>query len=148
VLGTNGIFYGTTVGSGVGQTVSDGTVFCVTTNGLLTTLFAFDGTNGAAPSAPLLIGSDGALYGTTANGSGASGGGTVFRLALEPILPVPLNIQSTAGGPLLTWTNPIFSLQASPSLTGPFTNVPNAYSPYINTFTNQMMFFRLRADIN
>jgi uncharacterized repeat protein (TIGR03803 family) len=44
-----------------------------------TTLINFSGTDGSAPFAALVQGTDGNLYGTTENG-GASGQGTVFRL--------------------------------------------------------------------
>jgi uncharacterized repeat protein (TIGR03803 family) len=41
--------------------------------------FTFDGTDGQSPFAPLLVGKDGNLYGTTLSG-GANLGGTVFEL--------------------------------------------------------------------
>ena len=47
----------------------------------LTTLAAFDGSNGAAPyCAPTVVGNT--LYGTTTIGGGAYGGGTVFSLPI------------------------------------------------------------------
>jgi uncharacterized repeat protein (TIGR03803 family) len=49
------------------------------TNGALTTLFQFDGDNGAYPSAGLTRGTDGCFYGTTYEG-GLGGYGTVFRI--------------------------------------------------------------------
>ena len=58
-LGDDGNFYGTTSG-GHGY----GTVFRATTNGTLTVLDSFSGTNGVNPSA-LLLGTDGNFYGTT-----------------------------------------------------------------------------------
>ena len=45
-----------------------GTVFKVTTNGTLTTLVAFNGSNGAYPYAALTLGKDGNFYGTTSAG--------------------------------------------------------------------------------
>ena len=45
-----------------------GTVFKVTTNGTLTTLVSFNGTNGAYPHAGLTLGNDGNFYGTTSQG--------------------------------------------------------------------------------
>jgi uncharacterized repeat protein (TIGR03803 family) len=143
--GSNGVFYGTTSGSFDNQTNGDGTVFRVTTNGVLTTYLEFNGTNGSAPASPLLQGSDGALYGTTQFG-GPEGSGTIFKLFLGPIFPTSLNIQSVSNVSVVTWTNPVFNLQASPALNGPFTNVENSFSPYTNTFTNQAMFFRLVAE--
>lgn len=145
VIGTNGVFYGTTSGLGSNATNGYGTVFRVTTNGVLTTFLAFNGANGSAPSAPVLVGNDGALYGTTQYG-GPSGSGTVFKLFLGPINPIPLNIQSVSNVAVLTWTNPVFNLQAAPTVTGPFTNVPEAFSPYTNSFTNPATFFRLWAN--
>src|SRR5207248_1040450 len=56
-----------------------GTICRVTTNGALTTLISFAGTNGAYPAAPVVLGNDGAFYGTTSAG-GMSNYGTVFRL--------------------------------------------------------------------
>ncbi|HXJ94907.1 MAG TPA: choice-of-anchor tandem repeat GloVer-containing protein [Terriglobia bacterium] len=46
----------------------------------LETLRRFDGTNGAAPEAALIQGTDGNLYGTTYDG-GANNGGTVFKMS-------------------------------------------------------------------
>src|SRR5580765_2075116 len=50
VLGKDGNLYGTTAGGGAG---GHGTVFRFTTNGMLTTLYSFNGANaGSSPSAP------------------------------------------------------------------------------------------------
>jgi uncharacterized repeat protein (TIGR03803 family) len=54
-------------------------VFQITTNGVLTTLASFSGTNGANPQASLTLGTDGDYYGTTYSG-GAGGGGVIYRL--------------------------------------------------------------------
>jgi uncharacterized repeat protein (TIGR03803 family) len=75
IQGGDGYLYGTT---GYGGTNDDGTLFKFSTNGTLSTLYAFTGTNdGANPNAALAEGSDGNLYGTTVGG-GADGAGTVF----------------------------------------------------------------------
>jgi uncharacterized delta-60 repeat protein len=48
---------------------------------------------------------------------------------------------------VLTWWNPAFSLQSSGAVTGPYTNVPAAKSPYSNSLTTgPQLFFRLKAD--
>jgi uncharacterized repeat protein (TIGR03803 family) len=52
VQGANGNFYGTT---GYGGASGQGTVFQVTTNGTLTTLVSFNGTNGSHPVAAMAI---------------------------------------------------------------------------------------------
>lgn len=78
VQGSDGTLYGTTYG-GYGY---KGTVFKLSTNGTsFLALHTFTGTSGDGekPHAPLVIGSDGALYGTTEDG-GSGGGGTVFKL--------------------------------------------------------------------
>jgi uncharacterized repeat protein (TIGR03803 family) len=77
-LGSDGNFYGTTAWGGSGGG-GDGTVFRVTTNGVLATLASFVGANGANPKAALTLGSDGNFYGTTYYG-GSQSNGTVFRV--------------------------------------------------------------------
>jgi len=144
IPGPNGVFYGTTSGFNGNQYAGNGTIFRITADGAMNTFMVFNGTNGSTPSGPLLLGNDGALYGTTQYG-GAFGSGTIFKLSLGPISPIPLHIQLAAYNRVLTWTNPVFNLQAAPTLTGPFTNLPEGSSPYTSAFANRAMFFRLQA---
>jgi uncharacterized repeat protein (TIGR03803 family) len=76
VQGNDGSFYGTTFAAGV---FNDGTLFKITTNGVLSTLLAFNGTNGANPAAGLAMDEDGDFYGVTTGGG--QGAGTIFKLA-------------------------------------------------------------------
>ena len=46
---------------------------------------------------------------------------------------------------VLSWTNSLFNLQFAPSVSGPFTNVPLASSPYTNSRSGLEGFFRLSA---
>jgi uncharacterized repeat protein (TIGR03803 family) len=97
----NGVLYGTTSDGGTnGSGNSDGTVFEVTTNGLLTTLFTFNQTNGSAPQGSLYLGSDGTLHGTTASGPSLdnNSAATVFDLTTngQLIASLPLAL-ATAG---------------------------------------------------
>ena len=84
LLAANGVIYGTTGYGGTstcwgGTTPGCGTVFEVTPGGVLTTLHSFAGADGAYPSATLVQGADGNLYGTTQYG-GANNDGTVFLI--------------------------------------------------------------------
>ncbi|HXC98216.1 MAG TPA: choice-of-anchor tandem repeat GloVer-containing protein [Verrucomicrobiae bacterium] len=74
-LGPDGNFYGTT---DAGSTNGFGTVFKVTTKGVLTTLVAFNATNGGASRGKLTLGNDNNFYGTS--GSGGNGYGTIFQV--------------------------------------------------------------------
>jgi uncharacterized repeat protein (TIGR03803 family) len=86
VQATDGNFYGTTEEAGVSSGcqaagIGDGcgTVFRITPGGTLTTLHAFDFTDGLNPSGVLVQATDGNFYGTTAN-DGGTVGGTVFKI--------------------------------------------------------------------
>jgi uncharacterized repeat protein (TIGR03803 family) len=98
--GSDGNFYGTTE---FGGAYNDGTVFQITTNGVLTTLVSFDFMNGANPGGALLQGPDGNFYGTTLNG-GASASGTVFQLSPDGELTTLISFNyvngANPGGPL------------------------------------------------
>jgi uncharacterized repeat protein (TIGR03803 family) len=93
----NGILYGTTSYGG-GNPCACGTVFKVTSAGILTTLHAFvgGGTEGNYPEAGLVQGTDGNFYGTTAYG-GANGYGTIFKITPAGALTTLHNFDSTDG---------------------------------------------------
>ncbi len=97
-LGNDGNFYGTTY-SGGNTNATDpfgmGTVFKVTTNGTLTTLAAFNGSNGRGPMR-LTLGNDGNFYSTTDQG-GSSGFGTVFKVTPNGALTTLVNFNGTNG---------------------------------------------------
>jgi uncharacterized repeat protein (TIGR03803 family) len=87
VQGTDGNFYGSTLGGGSNNCSGNqacGTVFRITPKGVLTTLHSFDGSDGSEPYGALVQGTDRNLYGTTAYGGAStncsSGCGTVFRV--------------------------------------------------------------------
>lgn len=77
-LGTNGTLFGTTYGGG---TFHAGTVFKLDQNGSNFTVLhnIQGGTDGSNTYSPLLVGSDGALYGTTFFANSATRG-TVFKM--------------------------------------------------------------------
>ncbi|HXR04337.1 MAG TPA: choice-of-anchor tandem repeat GloVer-containing protein [Verrucomicrobiae bacterium] len=86
VQGGGGNFYGTTTPSSWGYGGPGfGTVFKISTNGMLTTLYSFTyGNDGAGPCGTLVQGSDGYFYGTT-QGGGTNGVGTVFRISTNGV---------------------------------------------------------------
>jgi uncharacterized repeat protein (TIGR03803 family) len=105
----NGSLYGTTdYGGDPGQ----GTVFKMNPwNGKLTTLHAFDGTDGSLPTAGLLQVKNGNLYGTTYAG-GVNNGGTIFKInpwngTLKTLYNFCSKSHCTDGAyPLAGWSRP------------------------------------------
>ncbi len=81
IQATDGNFYGTTPGTGANGA---GTVFKITAGGTLTTLYSFCSqsgcTDGTAPYAGLVQGTDGSFYGTTTFGGAIGNYGTIFRI--------------------------------------------------------------------
>ena len=88
-LGVDGCIYGTASSGGITNSQFPGgmgTVFKLSPDKVLSTLCFFNYTNGADPNTPLVVGSDGNLYGTTYYGGitngyyGKMGYGTIFRI--------------------------------------------------------------------
>jgi uncharacterized repeat protein (TIGR03803 family) len=86
IQATDGDLYGTTVSGGVNAGISPnggGTVFKITLNGGLTTLYSFcslsNCSDGWGPVAGLVEGTDGNFYGTTVY-NGYNSAGTVFKI--------------------------------------------------------------------
>jgi uncharacterized repeat protein (TIGR03803 family) len=121
-LGRDGNYYGTTEYGGANNY---GTVFKVSTNGALTTLFEFDGANGMTPYGDLALGPDGNLYGTAFQG-GQNDYGVIYRLSL---VPPTLSVRRSGPNVVLSWpTNAAgFVLIARSNLlaTSPWTLVTN-----------------------
>jgi uncharacterized repeat protein (TIGR03803 family) len=82
VEGNDGNFYGTTTAGGNTTVCGSGcgTIYKITPAGTLTTLYQFDITHGYAPYGPLVLGTDGNFYGTTAFGTSANAG-VVFKIS-------------------------------------------------------------------
>ncbi len=85
VQATDGNFYGTTYGGG-NYDYNDcpnngcGTLFKVTSSGVLTTLYLFDGSGGSDPTGTMVQARDGNLYGTSSGDDDWQGHGTIFRI--------------------------------------------------------------------
>jgi len=120
IQASNGNFYGTTSNGGnIAACPSGpgcGTVFEITAAGELTTLYTFDGSDGADPSATLIQASNGNSYGTTARGGVVSGVcntgpgcGTLFEITPSGKLTTLYSFQGaegwSPGGGLVQATN-------------------------------------------
>jgi uncharacterized repeat protein (TIGR03803 family) len=92
IQGTDGNLYGAASQDGASN---DGTVFQITTNGNLTTLHSFDGTDGESPAASVTQATSGMFYGTTYTG-GSDNKGTIFSLSmgLGPFIETQLSAGS------------------------------------------------------
>ena len=101
---SDGYFYGLTVGGGQGF----GTAFRMDPTGAVTTLHAFDPSEGLNPAAPLVEADDGNFYGTM-SGGGSLGNGTIFRLEPTGVVTVLHDFNSTTDG-----ANPQASLVQAP----------------------------------
>ncbi len=93
-IGGDGNFYGSTY-TGV-ATSQFGTIFKMTSAGLLTTLHTFAGSDGSGPYGSLALGGDGNFYGTTYAG-GASNLGTVFQVTPSGALTTLHNFAGPEG---------------------------------------------------
>lgn len=124
---------------GTGETDGSDGVFEVSTNGTgYTNLTSFSNpTDPFSMSGLVLYG--GNLYCNSKNG-GANGGGTAFAVILVP----QLNIQLTNKAVVLTWNDPSVSLYTAPTITGVFTQITGATSPYTNGITLTQQFFQVK----
>jgi uncharacterized repeat protein (TIGR03803 family) len=88
IQATDGNFYGTT--SNGGNSTFAGTVFKITPEGTLTTLYNFCSqpkcADGGLPFAPLIQGANGNFYGSTGAFGAAGNGGTVFKITASGTL--------------------------------------------------------------
>jgi len=93
IRGADGSFYGTTFAGGTGNA---GTIFMVTPQGALTTIFSFctGCAVGAAPYSTLVQDGDGNFYGTAYYG-GAKGQGTAFKVTPPPKVTPPGKVKPT-----------------------------------------------------
>jgi uncharacterized repeat protein (TIGR03803 family) len=112
IQGADGNFYGTTA---FGSLKNDGTIFKITPSGRITSLYDFNGSDGAVPFAGLVQATDGDFYGTTAEGGDLAcnfGCGTLFKISTSGVLTTLHDFDSSDGevpeSSLLQATNGIF----------------------------------------
>lgn len=98
---TDGKFYGTTAGAGGNGEEGGGTIFKMTADGTLTTLYTFNGNgvDGLLPAGGLVQGSDGNFYGATGEGGLYNDAGTVFKITPGGTLTTMYNFCAQPGCP-------------------------------------------------
>ncbi|MDB6067011.1 MAG: 3-carboxymuconate cyclase, partial [Pedosphaera sp.] len=98
-FGPDGALYGTTYNGGT-NTPGYGTIFRITTNGALTSLYSFGATN-PNPATALCLGSDNNFYGGTtygpANGASYYNAGTLFRVSPSGSFTQLVGLTNTIG---------------------------------------------------
>lgn len=104
VLGGDGNFYGTTQ---YGGAKGLGTIFVVTSAGVVTTLHSFNGSDGALPASVLTLGADGSFYGVAQRG-GAKKFGALYKITAAGVFTTLYDFQ---GG--LTGITPEMVVQGS-----------------------------------
>ena len=92
----------------------------------------------------LLGGGAAILAGASWNGTNSDIVTIKYSSSVQPA--VRLDFQLLSSQLVLSWTNAGFNLQTAPAVTGTFTNLPGATSPFTNAFIGPQQFFRLRSD--
>jgi hypothetical protein len=69
-----------------------------------------------------------------------------FLAVPMPAQPIPLEMQQVGSQFVFTWYSKAFTLQCAPNISGVFTNIPGATSPWTNSLTGDRLFFRLIAE--
>jgi uncharacterized repeat protein (TIGR03803 family) len=102
VMARDGFLYGTTYNSGIDARATFGTVFRMDRTGTrFETIHRFGGMDGAFAQSRLIEATDGALYGTTAQG-GSHNQGVVFRIVFVPVSSIQPSSGPAAGGRQVT----------------------------------------------
>jgi hypothetical protein len=74
------------------------------------------------------------------------GSGSDYATVRYSFIPPSIHFQRMTNQLVLTWANPAFSLQSAPAVTGTFTNIPGATSPYTKLIAGSKRYFRLKEN--
>ncbi len=118
VRGGDGALYGTTWGSFDHIHDTNGSIFRLSLDGVLSIVTRFDGTNGLRPITGMMLASDGYLYGATADVMNESpfNGGTLYRVAQTPAME---SVAIAGGKVTLAWrsfTHGSYQIQSKPTI--------------------------------
>jgi uncharacterized repeat protein (TIGR03803 family) len=144
--GSDGNFYGTTVAGGdrsLNNGIGFGTVFKMTTNGMVTTLFTFrNDSNGMYPQR-LVLGSDNSFYGTTQGSQGSIPYGTVFKITTDGTLTTLARFNKSNGAypqaALVQGSDGAFYGTTQGGGSAPHPNSPNGYGTVFKITTNGVL---------
>jgi uncharacterized repeat protein (TIGR03803 family) len=129
-LANDGNLYGTTLGAA--NSTNAGTIIEITPGGATKELYVFSNgsLSGNDPWSPLFQATDGNLYGTTNNGGGKNGHGTVFKLSnhLSPLVKT-VPVRGSVGASVIILGN---NLTGTSSVT--FNGVPAAFAVKSDTY--------------
>ncbi len=92
---------------------------------------------------PVIVGADpnnSGTYGVTATVGGVTSQPGTVAVTVNP--PLPFTVQLQSGSPVFAW--PFGTLQSATNLTGPWTNVTGASSPFTNTSASPQQFYRVQ----
>ena len=118
VKARDGYLYGTTISGGGNYFGSGGNVFRMNwTGGEFAVVHQFHGSDGAYPQTRLIEATDGALYGSTAQG-GLDNRGVVFRVVFVPITSMAPTSGPAQGGTPIQITGRNFQAAASLTFSG------------------------------
>jgi uncharacterized repeat protein (TIGR03803 family) len=126
-----------------GGTDGYGTVYSISTNRTgFAALYTFTGgIDGAYPVGELAL-SGNTLFGV-AQAGGPLGEGVIFALNAAATTRPALGIRLGAGEAVLSWNAAAYSLQSATNVTGPYSTINGASSPYTNAVSGSRKFFRL-----
>lgn len=91
------------------------------------------------------VSAEGSVYVTGYSYNGTDWDYTTIKYAPISMSQIPLNISRMENKVVLSWTNPLFTLQSSSLPDVGFTNIPGATSPFTNSLTESSQFFRLKT---
>ena len=102
--------------------------------------------NNADEAYAVAVDGSGNVYVTGVSWNGSSDNDYVTIKYSSSVPPPRLDFQKLNNELVLCWTNAGFSLQTASDVTGPFTNLPAATSPYTNPISGGQQLFRLNGN--
>lgn len=139
---TGNVFVSGYVSGGLGPTINLATLAYSSSGVPLWTNIYPSSLSSFGDPAGLAVDSAGNVFVTSRDGP--SGGFVLIKYSSSA--RAVLSAQKLNDNLVLTWTNTNFNLQAAPAVTGGFTNILGATSPYTNSAQGSQGFFRLIAN--